>query len=98
VLVVTAKVINARGEPAKANDAFGSLLGWQLGVSQCPYAVTHNIRITPTMAALQAAHDFPGVVIESCVYYLVHVYNSIKVYKEIDSANRACRGTVEVQL
>jgi hypothetical protein len=92
VLVVTAKVMDARGERAKANNAFGSLLGWQLGVSQCPYAVTHNIRITPTMAALQAAHDFPGVIIESGVDYLVHVYNSIKVYKEIESAIRAPAG------
>jgi hypothetical protein len=41
------------------------------------------------MAALQSAHDLAGVIIESGVYYFVHVYNPIKVYKEIESAIRA---------
>jgi hypothetical protein len=86
MFVVTAKVVDARCELAKANDSLGSPLGWQLCVSQCPYSVTHNIRITPTMAALQSAHDLACVIIESGVYYLVHVYNFIKVYREIERA------------
>ena len=89
MLVVTAKVVDARGEVAKANDSFGSLLRWQFCVSERTYAITYDIRITPTMAALQSAHDLLRVIIEPGVYYLVHVYNSIKVYKEIESAIRA---------
>jgi hypothetical protein len=84
MFVVTAKVVDAGCELAEANDSLGSLLGWQLCVSQCTYSVTHNIRITPTMAALQSAHDLPSVIVESGVYYLVHVYNSIKVYGQIE--------------
>jgi hypothetical protein len=33
MFVVTAKVVDARCELAKANDSLGSLLGWQLCVS-----------------------------------------------------------------
>jgi hypothetical protein len=89
MFVVTAKVANAGCKFSEANDSLASLLGWQFCVSQRAYAVTYDIRITPTMAALQAAHDVPRVFIESGVYYFVHVYNSIKVYKEIESAIRA---------
>jgi len=52
MFVITAKVTDARGELAKANDSLGSPLGRQLCVSECTYAVTYDIRITPTMAAL----------------------------------------------
>ncbi|MEX0709562.1 MAG: hypothetical protein WD078_16520 [Woeseia sp.] len=83
MLVVTAKVLDAGRELAKANDSLGSLRGRQLCVAKGTYSVTDNIRITPTMAALQPAHDFPGVIIESGVDYLVHVYKSNRVYRTI---------------
>jgi hypothetical protein len=84
MLVVTAKVLDARRELAKASDSLGSLRGRQLCVAKGTYSVTYNIRITPTMAALQSAHDLPGVIIESGVYYLVHVYKSNRVYKRTE--------------
>jgi hypothetical protein len=43
MFVVTAKVMDARRELAKANDSLGSLLGWQFCVSQRTYAVTYDI-------------------------------------------------------
>lgn len=35
------------------------------------------------MEALQSAHNFSRVIIESGAHYLVHVYNSVKVNSEI---------------
>jgi hypothetical protein len=52
MFVVTAKVMDAGRELAEANYSLGSLLGWQLCVSQRTYAITCNIRIAPTMTEL----------------------------------------------
>jgi len=52
MFVVTTKVVDAGRELAETNDSFCSLLGRQLRISERSYAVTYDIRITPTMAAL----------------------------------------------
>jgi hypothetical protein len=81
MLLVTAKVLDAGRKFAETNDSPGSLPGWQLCVAQRAYSVTHDIGIAPTMATLQSTHDFPRVFIESGMYYIVHVYNTSKVYR-----------------
>lgn len=81
MLLVTAKVLDARRKFSEANDSPGSLPGRQLCVAQCAYSITYNIGIAPTMATLQSTHDFPRVFIESGMYYIAHVYNTSRVYR-----------------
>jgi hypothetical protein len=81
--VVTTEVGNTRSELAEADDSLIALPGWELCVPKRANALANDIGIAPPMAALQAAHDLPRVIIESGVYYVTHVYNAIKVYRQV---------------
>lgn len=82
MLAVAAKILDAGRKLAEANDSPGALTRGKFCVTECPYSVTYDLRIAPAMAALQPAHDFPRVFIESGVYDGIHVYNSSKVYRK----------------
>lgn len=79
---IAPEIVDTGGELAKTLDAPRSLGGRQLFFTEGPYAVADYVGVAPAIAALQPAHDFPGVLVESGMDYRVYVYSIVSVYND----------------